>query len=416
MSAAMYPEPACHASWAPARPRAATIALPLPRPALESVPAGPATLAGVLRAFRAEQGLSIRAVGRLVGGSRGVWAKWESGVVPSPVYLRRVAGLLGLSGTEARRLAGPDRVRRPGSAGAGESPGLARARLRAGLSAAEFARRLHVSAALVSRWEGGERVPARRYFPAIAQVLGTDIAFVQNLFRDRAAAGESVPVPGLRQRRLRCGVTRARLAGSIRVDVTTIQRWERQGRAPYRQALALAAALGTDLAALARPVAGQPLPRPADTPLRRLRQQRDLSLPVVAARTGVPCSSLDAWERGASRPSWAQARALARALSVPVPQVFAAAGLESPRYLDPARWAPGRLPAVLVELRRWQGWTQQDLADLLGVSSTTVRAWEKGRQRPRPGALDPLDRHVRAPVRMSILLRQAPAAPVRAGG
>ncbi|MGE5134480.1 MAG: helix-turn-helix domain-containing protein [Gemmatimonadota bacterium] len=394
----------------------ATVALPLPRPAPEPVPAGPDTLAGVLQAFRAARGLSIRAAGGMVGGSRGVWAKWESGVVPSPVYLRRIAGLLGLSGAEARQLAGPDRVRRPGSAGDEESPGLAQARLRAGLSAAEFARRLHVSAALVSRWEGGERVPGRSYFPAIAQALGTGTGFVEELFRHRAAAGESAPVPGLRAVRLRRGLTRAQLASSLQVDVTTIQRWERQGRAPYRQAMALAAALGADLAALARPLAVAPPPKPAGTPLRRLRQQRDLSPGVVAARAGVPCSSLDAWERGASRPSWAQARALARALSVPVAQVFAAAGLESPRHLDPARWAPECLPAVLAELRRWQGWTQQDLAVLLGVSSTTIRAWEKGRQRPRAGALDRLDRHVRSPVRMSTLLGQGPAARARPGG
>jgi len=118
----------------------ATVALPLPRPATESFRAGPATLAEALRAFRAGRGLSIRAAGGLVGGSRGVWAKWESGVVPSPVYLRRIAGLLGLSGAEARGLAGPDRVRRPGSAGDEESPGLAQARLRAGLSALHILR------------------------------------------------------------------------------------------------------------------------------------------------------------------------------------------------------------------------------------------------------------------------------------
>lgn len=391
----------------PALPPAGAPAVQL-APATQRAPVTqrvPATLAGLLRAYRVRHGLSVRAAGRQVGGSRGVWAKWESGVVPSPAYLRRVADLLGLPVAEARQLAGPDRVRRPGSVGDEASHGLAQARLSAGLSGAEFARRLHLSASLVSRWEAGERIPARSYYPGIAQILGTDIGAVSALFRNETAPGESVPVPALRACRTRRGLTRARLAQLIEVDITTIQRWERQGRAPYQQALALAGALGAGLPALMRPVLVRPQPRPAGSPLRRLRLHKELSPAVVAARAGVPLSSLQAWERAAARPSWAQARALARALSLPVGQVFAAAGLEPPHYLDPSRWMPQHLPAVLAELRRWQGWTQEDLAGLAGVSVSTVRAWEKGRQRPRDRALERLGQHLQASVPLSRLLQ-----------
>ena len=383
-----------------------TVAPAFPSAGAPAAKLAPGTLAGLLRAHRVGHGLSVRSAGRLVGGSRGVWAKWESGAVPSPAYLRRVADLLGLPVAEARQLAGPDRVRRPGSVGDEASHGLAQARLRAGLSAAEFARRLHLSASLVSRWESGERIPARRYYPGIAQILGTDIGAVSALFGNETAPGESVPVPALRACRTRRGLTRARLAQLIGADITTIQRWERQGRAPYRQALALAGALGAGLPALMRPVLVHPQPRPASSPLRRLRLHKQLSPGVVAARAAVPLSSLQAWERGAARPSWAQARALARAMSLPVAQVFAAAGLEPPRYLDPSRWAPQHLPEVLAELRRWQGWTQEDLAGLAGVSVSTVRAWEKGRQRPRERALEQLGQHLQPSVPLSRLLRR----------
>lgn len=390
------------------------MAMPLaPHRTADALPAGPrrsrhlqpleepAALPQVLHEFRHRHGLTVRSAGRLVGGSHSVWAQWEAGVVPGPAYLHRLANLLGVSPAEARRLAGPDRVRRPGSVGEDYSHGLAQARLRAGLTAAEFARRLHVSAALVSRWETSGRIPAENYWPRIAAVLGLDAADVGRLYAAHRAPSELAALPALRSRRRQLGLTQAQLAAAVGADVSSIQRWERHARAPYAQAQRLAAALRTDLAGLARPVAAPPPAPRRDQPLRRLRQGRHLGSGVVAARVGVSRSALLAWERGSSRPSWAQARRLAHALALPTEQVFTAAGLDAPRHLDPHRWGGADLPAILAELRRWEGATQEEFGALLGVTAATVSAWEHGRQRPRGTALRRLDQRLRVPARLA---------------
>lgn len=372
-------------------------------PRLVTSPSRQGGLGSVLSSYRTSRNLSVRRAGELVGGSHHVWAKWEAGAVPNPVYLRRLAGVLELPVSEVRRLAGPDPVRLPSTLGEEQSHPLARARLQAGLSAAEFARRLHVSPSLVSRWEDGKRLPLRRGFPAIAHVLGSDMSLVSELFGDQVAVGDWVPIPSLQVCRERRGMSRAALARLIGVEPTTAQRWERERRAPHRRAVAMAAELGVDLSALMRPALVRARPRPVVPPLRRIRLQRELSLRIVAGRVGVNSSSLKAWECGISQPSWAHARVLARVLKVPVSQVFAATGLDVPRHLDPARWTAGQLPAILTELRRWQGWTQRDLARVTGVSVTTVRAWEGGHRRPRPGALGRLDQHLKTSIQLSAL-------------
>jgi transcriptional regulator with XRE-family HTH domain len=198
-------------------------------------------------------------------------------------------------------------------------------------------------------------------------------------------------VTGLRDARLRRRWTQLRLARAVGVDVTSVQRWEQDGRAPSRRARRLAEVLEVDLAMLARPaLVRKPSAQPA-SPLRRLRRRRNLSSRLVAARAGITPASLLAWERGCATPSWGQARAVARALAVPAAEVFSAVGLASPRHLNPALWTADDLPEILSELRRWQGWTQQGLAELLGVGAATLRSWERGRQRPRRRALERLD-------------------------
>lgn len=350
------------------------------------------SLSGVLRSYRADRRLSIRAAGQLVGGSHSVWAQWEAGAIPGPDYLIRIAQLLGVSGADVRRLAGPDRVRKPCSVGESYSDELAQARFDAGLSAADLARRIHVSASLVSRWEARERIPGRHYWPRIAEALGVSVNAVEAFYAATRAPSDVVAVPALRSHRIGRGLTQVELAAAVAVDVSSIQRWETRAVAPYGKAMALAEALGVEIQALSRPVA-LACARPVEvTPLRALRRRQGLSAQLVATRADVSYSMLLAWERGASQPSWAQARALSPALGVPVDVVFRAAGLPAPRHLNPTRWRMPDLPMILMELRRWHGRTQSEMAEIAGVTAGTVRAWERGRQRPGRRALERLDR------------------------
>lgn len=362
-------------------------------------------LGDTLENYRRSRGLTVRQAGALVGASHWVWAQWESGVVPSPAYLRHIAALLGVDPVEARRLAGPDRVRRPASTGDAGSTAIAQARFEAGLTASELARRVHVSLASVSRWESGERSPGRQYWPLLAAALGTDVDTVAGCFADRPAPSDVASVRALGAIRRRRGVTQRQLAQRVGVDVSTVQRWEHQGRAPRRQALAVAQLFATALEDLGRPVlvvAGPPVRISA---LRRLRRCRHLPVRVVASRVGVSPAALRAWERGTNQPSWTHARALARALGTTPQQVFDAAGMRPPAYLDPCRWTLADLRHILRELRQWRGMTQDELAVAVGVSTATIGAWEAGRQRPRRISLRRLDEALGSAPRLAALSR-----------
>jgi DNA-binding transcriptional regulator YiaG len=198
-------------------------------------------------------------------------------------------------------------------------------------------------------------------------------------------------VTGLVALRRRRRLTQVQLARAVRVDVSTVQRWEHEGRAPRARAIRVAEELGVALTELARPALVAAIPAPVVPPLGRLRRRTHLPVSIVAARVGVSRAALRAWERGTNRPSWPHARALARVLAVAPMEVFDAAGLPAPAHLDPARWTVGELPQILRELRRWRGLTQDQLAATVGVSTATIGAWESGRQRPRRAAMHRLD-------------------------
>ena len=350
------------------------------------------SLAEVLLQYRNRHGLSVRGAGSRVGASHWAWNKWERGVVPSPHYLQRLAALLGLPIERARELAGPDRVRRPGALGDVGVTGLAAARTVRGLSASDLARRLHVSGSCVSRWEAGERLPGSRARDSIARVLEMDVAAVDALFGGSPAPSEVVPAAGLRMARGRAGLSQGAVARELGVDASSVRRWEREGRVPAARVRALLVLLQcTDLGE--RPSPGRRLPPQLRSPLRRMRESRRIPAVVLASRLGVSPATIWAWERGTRRPDWRMARRLAQSLSMPTEYVFSVLGLDPPQHLHHAQHDRPEMcsPGFLRELRRWNGMTQQELAQRLGVGRATVADWERARHRPGPRAQLALD-------------------------
>jgi transcriptional regulator with XRE-family HTH domain len=349
------------------------------------------TLAEFLLQYRKRHGLSARAAGSRVGASHWAWNKWEQGVVPSPHYLQRLAALVALPIERARELAGPDRVRRPGALGDVGATGLAAARTARGLTASDLARRLHVSPSCLSRWEAGERLPGSRARGSIARVLEMDVTAVDALFGGSAAPSEVVPAAGLRMARGRAGLSQEAVARELGVDASSVRRWERDGRLPAARVRALLVLLQcTDLDE--RPAPARRLPSPRSS-LRRIREQRGIPAVVLASRLGVTPATIWAWERGTRRPDWRMARRLADSLSVPTEHVFSVLGLDLPEHLHKASHDRPDMcsPGFLREVRRWNGMTQQELAQRLGVGRATVADWERARHRPGPRAQLALD-------------------------
>ena len=84
----------------------------------------------------------------------------------------------------------------------------------------------------------------------------------------------------------------------------------------------------------------------------------------VAQRLGVHVESVKNWERGASNPTTRQ-----------IPKVVEFLGY------DPHR-APKTVLELIVHVRRRLGFTQERLAQTVGVNPVTVYRWENGRSVP----------------------------------
>lgn len=364
-----------------------------------------ATLPSMLAAHRELHSLSLKQAGAQVGATHWVWGTWERGVVPSPDMLRRLAHLLGCSLEDARRAAGPDRVRRPGALGDSGGTGLAKLRTARGLISTQLARRVHVSLSCLSRWESGERTPDARACQSLAAALGISYEEVVAAI-DGSAVYESAAVPGLRTLRLAAGMTLTAAATALSVSTAVLSRWEQGRTAPQERLPAIMAIFGPGVQ-LERPLGALPVaPRPR-SPLRRLRDQQGLPVSVVAARVGVEPTTVWAWERGARRPEWATARRLARVLGVPPAAVFDAVGLAPPRRVSRTAGETELLTVLLPELRRWRGISQAQLATVLGVGASTVSGWEHGRHRPDARRLLQLRRWLGADMQGSSTRAQA---------
>jgi transcriptional regulator with XRE-family HTH domain len=193
---------------------------------------------------------------------------------------------------------------------------------------------------------------------------------------------------GLRPLRQSTGVPAARLAAALGVPAASIYNWESgRARIPHRHLPALGEQLGLGATALRRYLSSAPASvggGPPPSELRRLRRRTGLSQVQVGRRIGVGRHSLGAWERG-EQPPLAALRRLAGVYGVPVARVARAAGVTPPRLLDPRAWSTGDLAEALGTIRLWAGLTQADLAERIGCSVSSVRAWESGRAVPGPG-------------------------------
>ena len=269
-------------------------------------------------------------------------------------------------------------------------PGLLRAeRRRRALSPDALAEQVGVHPMTVLRWERGERLPGPLHQRELARVLGLEAAQVVACFdaiRPPARRSSGLRALGLRQLRNRVRLPAARVAETVGVPPATVYNWETgRARLPPEHLPALAAAFQVEVAALPTLLRATPATevRPTASPLRRLRHRCGLSQACVATRIGVSRHLLGRWERG-ERPPLIAVRRLASVYGAPVATVAHAAGVPAPELLDPRRWSPGDLPAVLRILRQWCGLTQRELAERCGCSVAAVRGWERGRGAPHP--------------------------------
>jgi len=108
--------------------------------------------------------------------------------------------------------------------------------------------------------------------------------------------------------------------------------------------------------------------------LKSIRKRFDLSQQELAQLLEVSSAAVTSWESGRSRPRKANIARIITLRNLSKEEVNEALG----RKRTPVRMTPDRMKRT----RRRFGLTQRDLAQLLGVSTGSVTAWESGKVEP----------------------------------
>ena len=268
---------------------------------------------------------------------------------------------------------------------------LTQARVRAGLTMTELARRLHVSRPTVSTWEHGSRAASRGYWPALGTVLGLGPAEVGGLFGELSPSRlDGRRLPALGPARRRAGLTQREVAGHLGVAPTTVSMWETAG-VPVPGALLaqLSQLLATDVTDLSWAAPAEPS-APDPRPLRSLRQDARMSQREAAAHLRTSVGALARYEAGVRATPIPVVRRMAAVYQRTVAEVLRCSGTEL-RPLPPTPWSADQLPDVLQALRAAAGLTKVEVGRAVGRSGQAVRSWEIGRTRPAPATLRGLE-------------------------
>ncbi|SDZ01889.1 Cro/C1-type HTH DNA-binding domain-containing protein [Geodermatophilus africanus] len=319
---------------------------------------------------------------------------WEVGRVrPQPLQLALVAGVLDLSSGEVRALAGPDRVRTARTSGGTEAAPLCRARLAAGLTMTQLARKVGVGPATISRWENGLRMPspdARARLATALEVTNEDLAGM--LAHCKSHRSDGVLLPGLGRLRADRGFTQRAFRTAVGIGASAASAWEHgRVRVPTDRLATVAAVLGLAPDTLVVLACRPPRDSTEERPLAALRRAAGVTQRELAHHVGVSRRSVVHWENGTRPLPLAAVRPMARCLRRPVPTVLAAAGLQLPTVPHPRTWTPADLPRVLHALRSSSGWAAAALGRRIGVPGRTVRAWETGVSLPSLSACQRLE-------------------------
>lgn len=264
---------------------------------------------------------------------------------------------------------------------------LAAARIAAGLTQAQLAKRVGVTMAVVSNWERGLSQVGAKHLPALADAIG----FAPEASEARPEKEYPFPDFGeaLTSLRERAGLKRGEVAHRLGVTLPCYAGYE-QGKTlpPPKRLNDIAAVLGvpcSDLAALdgyqirakAAPGSKARFPRFGGY-IRACREREGFTLRGAAERLGIHYVTLNQYELGAALPRQKTTRAIADLLHEPADRLLAmredAEGSDSVRIMEAGR--------RVADLRRKAGLTQRQLAEACGLNISTVACMERGKSNP----------------------------------
>ena len=355
-----------------------------------------------LRKLRIDRGLTQGQLGAHIGHLGAAICGYEKGkTYPKPSALPALAAALDVEEDELARLLPMLPTRRRITPFGQE---LRRLRKERGLTQAQLARRIGVSGASITCYEGSGVHPKPSGVAAIAEALGVPRQRLEELLPEEPPT----TTLGHELRRLRRdrGLTQRQLAARVGRTQPVIATYE-LGRCIVgpRDLAALAQALGVpedQLARLAPPIPVSPEPTPFGRELHRHRSERGLTQEQLARRVGVSPATMGSYEYGTTHPA---PRVLAE-----IEEVLGIAPGELERYqrTEPEAVEFGR---KLQRLREERGLTRPQLAARLGWTWLAVPSYELGRTRLDREALGAVARALGVPAEQ--LEREAPAVPDR---
>jgi len=335
--------------------------------------------------WRRDSSLTLRMASRILGVSPSTVLKWERGVSPRPHTLQDVAEGLGVPLEHLRRQAPSSTVYRPETAGGARTRPLAAARLHAGYSQAGLARQLNVSYATMSKWECGLQRPHMHDVRRLAQALDLPVSHVQRMFDDVPASTRDCVgrLPGLDARLRALSITPEQLASAIG-STEGYARQISQGRRTVPSGLwpAIADLAQVDVDEGLALLRDRP-PAPEPSIVRRLRRARRLSQRELSASTGIALSRIAALDRGARSATPSEVKRLASMLRCSVTELAGALDVDL-RPVAPSEFDRADVARLLRAARLAIGLARHQAARALGVTSETIKRWERGSSEPKP--------------------------------
>ena len=258
------------------------------------------------------------------------------------------------------------------------------------LSREQPGKRCGCSGSMICYYETGQCYPRHRLLSALARALDVGVGELERLLPPPPPRAVSTPFGNeLRRLREERGWTQEQLAQRAGLRQHLISNYEASGAHPGRRPLAaLVRALGVSPAQLEPLLPAAAETTPFGRELRRLRQERGLTLQQLALRSGCRENNIGQYERGRTHPEPRVATALAEALDVSRER------LERLLPPEPETTPFGR---ELKRLRRERGLTLEGLATRSGRSSASISSYEHGRKRPRAAGLAALARALNVP-------------------
>lgn len=287
-----------------------------------------------LRARREQHALTPHEVAARLGVHPTSVLRWERRErLPGPAHIHGLARSLALPPEHVAAFFDGARPS-PEPPSTVRGTGLRAVRRRTGTPVAVVAAATGVPPATVYNWESGRVGVPRDRLPALAGLLGTDVADLVTRLRAPSAPPQA-PTSGLRRLRRRTGLSQAQVADRVGVARHSVSVWERGTTPPLGAVRRLARVYGVPVAVVAAAVGLTPPalldPRrwgPGDLPqvLTVLRAWSGLTRPEVAARVGCSAAAVRSWESGRGTPRAGSRRGLERLYGLPVDGLLTAVG------------------------------------------------------------------------------------------